>query len=130
MKTIEFKSDIIAIHWLLNFSNSPQERARMRKDIFTELLAENKGVKWLLKEFSELSSWFLDQGKTDESWHCPVVCSNDYWMGVGGGVNFCSFKILTCKAAVAQILKYCLYRWAVAWKKFSGKLGEDRDDGN
>lgn len=55
MKTIEFKSDIIAIHWLLNFSNSPQERARMRKDSFTELLAENKGVKWLLKEFSELS---------------------------------------------------------------------------
>lgn len=65
MKTIEFKSDIIAIHWLFNFSNSPKERARTRKDIFIKLLAENKGVKQLLKEFSELSGWFLDQGKTE-----------------------------------------------------------------
>lgn len=128
MKTIEFKSDIIALHWLFNFSNSPKERARLRKDIFTELLAENKGVKWLLKEFSELSGWFLDQGKTDESWHCPVVCSNGYWMG--GGVNFFPLRILICEAAVSQILKYCLYRWAVACKRFSGKLGEDRADGN
>lgn len=45
MKTIEFKSDIIAVHWLFNFSNSPKERAKMRKDIFIELLAENKRVK-------------------------------------------------------------------------------------
>ena len=55
MTTIEFKSDTITVHWLFNFLNSPKERARMRKDIFIKLLAENKGVKGLLKEFSELS---------------------------------------------------------------------------
>lgn len=52
-------------HSLFNFSNSPKERARMRKNIFIKLLAKNKGVKQLLKEFSELSGWFLDQGKTE-----------------------------------------------------------------